>query len=83
VNHGDLVGVSLSNLREYRDDAARWLAVEVLLSDEAALGDDDLVIGLQGLQDRLEALTRLRYGAPSAASTAPTTVLPLPGAHNG
>jgi hypothetical protein len=63
VNHGDLLGVSLSNLREYRDEAARWLAIEVLLSDEAALEDEDLVIRLRGLQDRLEALTRLRYGA--------------------
>jgi hypothetical protein len=62
VNHGDLVEVSLSNLREHRADAARWLAVEVLLSDEAGLEDDDLVIRLHTLQDRLETLTRLRYG---------------------
>jgi hypothetical protein len=64
VNHGELVEISLSNLREHRDDAARWLAVEVLLSDEAALEDDDLVTRLHGLQDRLETLTRLRYGVP-------------------
>jgi hypothetical protein len=49
-------------LREHRADAARWLAVEVLLSDPAALEDDDLVDRLCTLQDRLEALTRLRYG---------------------
>jgi len=55
VNHGDLVAVSLSNLREYGDDAARWLAIEVLRSDEAAPEDDDLVIRLQSLQDRLGA----------------------------
>jgi len=62
VNHGDLVEVSLGNLREQRDDAAKWLAVEVLLSDPAALQDDDLVTRLEILQDRLEALTRARYG---------------------
>lgn len=62
VNHGDLVEASLSNLREHRDDAARWLAIEVLLSDPAALEDDDLVTRLGTLQDRLEALTRVRYG---------------------
>jgi hypothetical protein len=62
VNHSDLVEASLSNLREHRDNAARWLAVEVLLSDEAALEDDDLLTRLHALQDRLESLTRLRYG---------------------
>ena len=62
VSHSDLVEASLSNLREHRADAARWLAVEVLLSDAAALEDDDLVDRLCTLQDRLEALTRLRYG---------------------
>jgi hypothetical protein len=62
ANHGDLIEASLSNLREHRDVAARWLAVEVLLSDEAALEDDTLVDGLCRLQDRLEALTRQRYG---------------------
>lgn len=62
VNHSDLVEVSLTNLRDRRDDAARWLAVEVLLSDEPALEDDDLVTRLHILQDRLEAMTRVRYG---------------------
>ncbi len=62
MTHGDLVEASLGNLREHRDDAARWLAVEVLLADEMALEDDDLVIRLHGLQDRLEEMTRLRYG---------------------
>ena len=62
VTYTDLVEISLTNLREHRADAARWLAVEVLLSDEAALEDDDLVDGLCRLQDRLEAQTRQRYG---------------------
>lgn len=59
---GDLVEISLSNFREHRAEAARWLAVEILLSDEAALEDDDLVDGLCRLQDRLEAQTRQRLG---------------------
>jgi hypothetical protein len=62
VTHRDLVEASLSNLREHRDTAARWLAVEVLLSDEAALEDEDLVNRLHVLQDRLEIQTRQRYG---------------------
>ncbi len=62
VTHRDLVEASLSNLREHRDTAARWLAVEVLLSDEAALEDDDLANRLHVFQDRLEAQTRQRYG---------------------
>jgi hypothetical protein len=62
VTPADLVEVSLGNFREHRGDAARWLAVEVLLSDPEALEDDDLVDRLCLLQDRLEALTRQRYG---------------------
>lgn len=62
VTHRDLVEASLSNLREQREAAARWLAVEVLLADEAVLADDDLVDALCRLQDRLETQTRQRYG---------------------
>jgi hypothetical protein len=77
LNHRDLAEISLANLREHRADAARWLAVGVLLSDEAALEDDDLVIRLHTLQDRLEAMTRVRY-AWHESSTASATLLPLP-----
>jgi hypothetical protein len=62
ASHSDLVEASLSNLREHRADAARWLAVEVLLSDEAALEDDDLATRLHTLQARLETQARQRYG---------------------
>ena len=62
MNHRDLVEASLSNLRDHRDDAARWLAIEVLLSDETVLEDDDLVTRLHALQDRVEAQARQRYG---------------------
>lgn len=60
--HAELVEVSLRNLRENREDMARWLAVEVLLADPVALEDDDLAERLHALQDRLEELTRARYG---------------------
>ena len=62
ANHSDLVEASLSNLRENRTDVARWLAIEVLLAHPDALADDELVDRLCHFQDRLEALTRVRYG---------------------
>ena len=62
MNHSSLVEASLSNFREHRDEAARWLAVEVLLADPAVLEDDELVDRLCRLQDRLEAVARVRYG---------------------
>jgi len=62
ATHRDLVEASLSNHRDHRDNAARWLAVEVLLSDEPALADDNLAARLHALQDRLETQTRQRYG---------------------
>jgi hypothetical protein len=57
----ELLEVSLRNLREDRDNMARWLAAEVLLSDPVALEDKELTERLLALQDRLEALTRQRY----------------------
>lgn len=62
LNHAALVEFSMASFRDNRADAARWLAVEVLLSDEAALEDDELVNLLCSLQDRLEAQTRQRLG---------------------
>lgn len=62
MDHAGLVEISLRNLRENRDDMARWLAVEVLLKDPVALEDDELANRLADLQDRLEELTRSRYG---------------------
>jgi hypothetical protein len=52
---------SLASLREHRDDMARWLAVEVLLTDPAGLVDDELRSRLEQLQERMEDLTRERY----------------------
>lgn len=53
---------SIRNARENRDEVSRWLAAEVLLADPVALEDDELADRLLALQDRLEALARLRYG---------------------
>jgi hypothetical protein len=59
-----LVDAGFRNARENRDDTARWLAAEVLLGDPVALEDDELAERLLVLQDRLEALARVRYGLP-------------------
>jgi hypothetical protein len=64
-----IADASFRNARENREDTARWLAAEVLLTDLVALGDDELAERLLALQDRLEALARVRYGLPGAPST--------------
>jgi hypothetical protein len=55
---------SFLNARENPEDLARWLAAEVLLTDPVALEDDTLADRLLALQDRIEVLTRVRYGVP-------------------
>ena len=57
------------NARENPDKIARWLAVEVLLTDPVALEDDTLVERLLALQDRLEVRARVRYGLPTEPRT--------------
>ena len=59
-----VVEASFRNARENREDTARWLAAEVLLTDPVALADDELAERLLALQDRLEAHARVRYGLP-------------------
>ena len=59
-----VVDASFRNARENRNDTARWLAAEVLLADPVALEDDELAERLLALQDKLEALARVRYGVP-------------------
>ena len=54
----DLTELSLQRARDRRDDMARWLALEVLMTDEMALEDDVLQEHLIGLQDRIEAKMR-------------------------
>jgi hypothetical protein len=54
----EILEVSLRNAREHREDMARWLAVEVLLNDPAALEDDVLEERLYALQDKIEEKLR-------------------------
>jgi hypothetical protein len=62
VAGGDAVNenleLSLRHAREQRDDMARWLAVEVLLSDPKALEDAVLEERLYALQDKIEQKLR-------------------------
>jgi hypothetical protein len=51
--------------REHRDDMARWLAVEVLITDELAAQDETLTDRLLALQETIEARLRAKTGAGS------------------
>jgi hypothetical protein len=50
--------MSLQAGRDHRDDMARWLALELLMTDEIALQDDTLQERLIVLQDKIEAKMR-------------------------
>jgi hypothetical protein len=50
--------MSLQAGRDHRDDMARWLALELLMTDEIALEDDTLQERLIVLQDKIEAKMR-------------------------
>jgi hypothetical protein len=54
--------------REYRDDMARWLALEVLLNDEVAGQDEALAERLLALQERVEEGLRAKLGAGRPSS---------------
>lgn len=54
----DLTELSLRNAREHRDDMARWLALEVLMTDEIAIEDATLQEHLILLQEKIEAKVR-------------------------
>jgi hypothetical protein len=50
--------MSLRAGRDHREDMARWLALELLTTDEMALADDVLQEHLILLQDKIEAKMR-------------------------
>jgi hypothetical protein len=50
--------MSLQAGRDYRDDMARWLALELLMTDAIALQDNVLQEHLIMLQDKIEAKIR-------------------------
>ena len=54
---------SLDCLREYRDEMALWLALEVLQLDPVALEDEELLSRLGSCQERLEERLRARTSA--------------------
>jgi hypothetical protein len=54
--------MSLQAGRDHRDDMARWLAVELLMTDEMALQDGMLQECLIVLQDKIEAKMRAAVG---------------------
>jgi hypothetical protein len=53
-----LLEMSLRAGRDHREDMARWLALELLMTDEMALEDDVLQEHLILLQDKIEAKLR-------------------------
>jgi len=54
----ELLELSLQHAREHRDDMARWLALEVLMTDPVALEDEALQERLILLQDKIEEKAR-------------------------
>jgi hypothetical protein len=54
----ELTELPLRNAREHRYDMARWLALELLMTDEMALEDATLQEHLILLQDKIEAKVR-------------------------
>jgi hypothetical protein len=50
--------MSLQAGRDHRDDMARWLALELLMTDAIALQDNVLQERLIVLQDKIEAKMR-------------------------
>ena len=56
-----LLELSLRHAREQRQDMALWLAVELLMTDDMAVADEELQNCLISLQDRLEDKTRASY----------------------
>jgi hypothetical protein len=50
--------LSLQAGRDHRDDMARWLALELLMTDEIALQDGTLQGRLIARQDKIEAKMR-------------------------
>jgi hypothetical protein len=54
----EVVELSVRAGREHRDDMARWLALEVLMSDEVAMQDAVLQDRLGILQDVIEGRLR-------------------------
>jgi hypothetical protein len=60
--------MSLRAGRDQRQDMARWLALEILATDDMALQDDVLQEHLILLQDKIEAKIRAAVALPGPAA---------------
>jgi hypothetical protein len=58
MTEGEYLEMSLRAGRDHRDDMARWLALELLMTDEIAIEDDVLQEHLILLQDKIEEKMR-------------------------
>jgi hypothetical protein len=58
----DIVEQAVRAGREHREDMARWLALEVLMTDEAAGQDNVLQERLSVLQETVEQRLRAKTG---------------------
>lgn len=60
---GDPRALSAELMTTERAYMARWLALEVLMTDETVCGDEDLFNRLSELQDTWQEQTLARHGA--------------------
>lgn len=63
----DPLALSFALMTEERAYMARWLALEVLMTDEAVCEDDELFGRLSALQDKWQQETLARRGVASAS----------------
>jgi hypothetical protein len=56
------VTLSLKLASDEREYMARWLALEVLMTDEAVCADEELFDRLSALQEKWQQETLARYG---------------------
>lgn len=72
MNEGTVIqdpqALSDTLMTEERAYMARWLALEVLMTDEAVCADVDLFDRLSGLQDKWMRETLARRGVPGPVS---------------
>ena len=59
----DPLALSIKLARDERLYMSRWLALEILMNDEAVCEDTELYDRLSNLQDKFEQETLAKYGA--------------------
>lgn len=63
----DPLALSATLIREERAYMARWLALEVLMTDETVCADEDLYDRLSVLQEKWQEETLARHGVTSTS----------------